>query len=231
MHELLRDEVALLAGGERELLDLAGDPLLLVERERDGLDRRPRTRLCGASTAGTTTCLVGVEEVLHHHHRVVPLLDRLAVEVRRELGQRLRVVVDGDRDVLLRGRELVRDLLVEGAGGNCDMGRRVTSGRESPRLALARRALGRAPGCRASRGRWADRAPRPAASKTLLARARSPVASAHGGHPRHAQGPALHARLRLEPDGPVGARPRRRAEGRAGAAQGSSGSSPAARSG
>ena len=51
--------------------------------------------------------VVGVEQVLHHHHRVVPLLDRLAVEVRGELRQRLRVVVDGDRDVLLRRRELV----------------------------------------------------------------------------------------------------------------------------
>ena len=57
---------------------------------------------------------VGVEQILHHHHRVVPLLDRLAVEVGRELGQRLGVVVDRDRDVLLRCRELVRDLLVEG---------------------------------------------------------------------------------------------------------------------
>ena len=57
--------------------------------------------------------LVRVQEVLHHHHRVVPLLDRLAVEVGGELGKRLRVVVDGDRDVLLRRAELVRDLLVE----------------------------------------------------------------------------------------------------------------------
>ena len=57
--------------------------------------------------------LVGVEQVLHHHHRVVALLDRLAVEVRRELREGLRVVVDGDRDVLLRRGELVRDLLVE----------------------------------------------------------------------------------------------------------------------
>ena len=54
-----------------------------------------------------------VEEVLHHHHRVVPLLDRLAVEVGCELRQRLGVVVDGDRDVLLRRAELVGDLLVE----------------------------------------------------------------------------------------------------------------------
>ena len=57
--------------------------------------------------------VAGVEEVLHHHHRVVPLLERLLVEVRRELRERLAVVVNRDRDVLLRRRELVRDLLVE----------------------------------------------------------------------------------------------------------------------
>ena len=57
--------------------------------------------------------VAGVEEVLHHHHRVVSLLERLLVEVRRELGERLAVVVNRDRDVLLRRRELVRDLLVE----------------------------------------------------------------------------------------------------------------------
>ena len=96
-------------------LDLPGDALLLVERQLHGgndvaeldlrrLDCRDRD------------LLVGVEEVLHHHHRVVPLLDRLAVEVGGELGQRLRVVVDGDRHVLLRRAELVRDLLVEGTG-------------------------------------------------------------------------------------------------------------------
>jgi len=33
VHELLGDEVALVTGRQRELLDLAGDPLLLVERE------------------------------------------------------------------------------------------------------------------------------------------------------------------------------------------------------
>ena len=69
--------------------------------------------VCGAATAGMITVVAGVEEVLHHHHRVVPLLERLPVEVRGELRQRLAVVVNGDRDVLLRGRELVRDLLVE----------------------------------------------------------------------------------------------------------------------
>ena len=73
---------------------------------------------CGASTAGIgTTGATGVEEVLDHHHRVVPLLDRLAVEVGGELRRRLRVVVDGDCDVLLRRAEFVRDLLVEGIRG------------------------------------------------------------------------------------------------------------------
>ena len=68
-----------------ELRDLAGDALLLVERERDRARRRPRTSVCGAATAGIAHGLVGVEQVLHHHHRVVSLLERLPVEVRGEL--------------------------------------------------------------------------------------------------------------------------------------------------
>ena len=112
VHELLRDEVALLAGRQRELLDLAGDPLLLVEREPHGLDHVRERRLWGLD-GGDDDRLVGVDEVLHHHHRVVPLLQRLAVEVRGELRKGLRVVVDGDRDVLLRRGELVADLVVE----------------------------------------------------------------------------------------------------------------------
>ena len=72
--------------------------------------------VCGAVTPGITHALVGIEQVLDDHHRVVPLLHRLAVEVRGEPRQRLRVVVDRDRDVLLRGRELVADLLVEPVG-------------------------------------------------------------------------------------------------------------------
>ena len=51
--------------------------------------------------------MIGVEEVLDHHHRVVPLLERLAVEVLRQQRQRLGVVVDRDRHVLLRGGELL----------------------------------------------------------------------------------------------------------------------------
>ena len=45
---------------------------------------------------------------------MISLLDRLPVEVRGELRKVLGVVVDGNRDVLLRRRELVRDLAVEG---------------------------------------------------------------------------------------------------------------------
>ena len=59
------------------------------------------------------TCGVGVEQVLDHHHRVVALLHRLAVEEAGELRQRLVVVVDRARHVLLVGGELVADLLVE----------------------------------------------------------------------------------------------------------------------
>ena len=68
----------------------------------------------GASTPGITGCLVRVQQVLDHHHRVVALLERLAVEERRQLGQRQVVVVDGHRGVLLRGAELAADLVVQG---------------------------------------------------------------------------------------------------------------------
>jgi hypothetical protein len=47
---------------------------------------------------------------------VVALLDRLPVEEGGEAGQGLRVVVDRHPDVLLRGAELVRDLLVQRVG-------------------------------------------------------------------------------------------------------------------
>ena len=47
---------------------------------------------------------------------MVALLQRLRVEVRRELGQGLVVEPDGDGDVLLGGRELVGDLVGEQGG-------------------------------------------------------------------------------------------------------------------
>jgi len=73
---------------------------------------------------GDLHLLVGVEQVLDHDHRVVPLLDRLAVEEGGEPRQGLGVVVDRRADVLLLGGELVRDLLVEG-GGEGLLGHRV----------------------------------------------------------------------------------------------------------
>src|SRR6185436_13578199 len=76
---------------------------------------------------------VGIEEVLHHDHRVVPLLDRLAVEVGGELRQVLGGVVHRDRDVLLRRSEFVPDLTVQG----------ICEGRHDATLACA--ALASAP--------------------------------------------------------------------------------------
>jgi hypothetical protein len=112
VQELLADELALLAGDTHEIDDLRRDALLLLEGERHRSDCIRERRL-GLGDAGDLDRCVGVEEVLDHHHRVVPLFDRLAVEVRRELPQAPVVVVDRDRDVLLGGRELVADLLVE----------------------------------------------------------------------------------------------------------------------
>ncbi len=60
--------------------------------------------------------VIGVEQELDDHQRVVPLLDRLPVEVRGEERQGLGVEPDRDRDVLLRRRELVRHLLVQRLG-------------------------------------------------------------------------------------------------------------------
>ncbi len=83
-----------------------------AESERNWCDDVPEVGLRRLHP-GDAHDLVGVDQVLHHHHGVVPLLDRLPVEVRGELRKRLRVVVRGDRDVLLRGAELVADLAVE----------------------------------------------------------------------------------------------------------------------
>ena len=72
--------------------------------------------------SGDHRLLVRVEQVLGHHHRVVALLERLAIEELRQLRERLGVVVHGACDVLLVRRELVPDLLVElgdeGVGGH-----------------------------------------------------------------------------------------------------------------
>ena len=112
MQELLADEVVLLAGERGERGDLLGDALLLVERERHrlpGITERRLRRFDGRDR----DLVVRVEQELDDHHRVVPLFDRLPVEVRGQERQRLGVEPDRDRDVLLRSSELVRDLFVQ----------------------------------------------------------------------------------------------------------------------
>src|SRR6187431_1059052 len=70
VEELLPDELPLLPGELHELDDLVRHALLLLERERHGGDRvaerRPRPL-----DSGDRDLLVGVEKILHHHHRVV----------------------------------------------------------------------------------------------------------------------------------------------------------------
>jgi hypothetical protein len=112
VQKLLADEVVLLAGEGRQRRDLLRHALLLGECEGDRLARVREGRLRRLDR-GDDNLEVGVEQVLDDHHRVVPLLERLAVEVGREQRQRLLVEPDRDRDVLLGGGELVRDLLVE----------------------------------------------------------------------------------------------------------------------
>ena len=69
--------------------------------------------VCGRLDAGDGDVGVGVEEVLDHHHRVVALLERLAVEERRHPRHRQRVVVDRAGEVLVVRGQLVADLGVE----------------------------------------------------------------------------------------------------------------------
>src|SRR5215207_967332 len=112
LHELLGGVVVLLPGERGERVDLLAHALLLRERQRDGRDDVGEVDLRG-SDARDDRAVVGVQQVLHHHHRVVALLERLAVEEVRQLRERLGVVVHRDRHVLLMGGELVADLLVE----------------------------------------------------------------------------------------------------------------------
>ncbi len=112
MQELLADELALLAGELHEVDDLLGDPLFLREREGHGSDDIGKVGL-RCVDARCDDVVIGIEEVLNHHHRVVPLLHGLAIEVRCELWEVLGVVVDRDGDVLLGGGELVPDLAVQ----------------------------------------------------------------------------------------------------------------------
>lgn len=93
LHELLTQEVSLVARGLRQVDDLIGDGLLLRERV---LDRCPVVgeRVLGLFDAGELHGDVAVEEVLHDHHGVVEHFYGLIVEV---LGQLREVFVVVDR--------------------------------------------------------------------------------------------------------------------------------------
>src|SRR5436305_881245 len=92
--------------------DLLADPLLLLQRHpyrraAVGIGRLLRLDVRDVDA------LTDVEQVLHHHHRVLTLLQGLAVEEGGEPRQGFRVVIDGCAHVLLRGCELIRDLLIQ----------------------------------------------------------------------------------------------------------------------
>jgi hypothetical protein len=96
--------------GERG--DLRRDRLLLAQREPHDVLHRGEV-VAHVVDAGDGHGQARVEQVAHHAHGVVALLQGLGVEVRRQPGQVLPVQVDGDRDVLLRRGELVADLLAQ----------------------------------------------------------------------------------------------------------------------
>src|SRR5690606_8016220 len=110
--ELLAERVALLARRAEQLLDLGGDLLFLLERKADrGHD--VVEVVAHLARAGDRDRQVTVEHVLDDHHRVVALLERLAVVVPGQLRKVVPVEPHGDRDVLLVGVELVPDLLAQ----------------------------------------------------------------------------------------------------------------------
>jgi hypothetical protein len=108
------DVLAVLARELHERRDLLGHRPLLLERER----HRGAIVAEGDLRAGDgrdDDLAVGVDQVLDERHRVVSLLDRLAVEVRREARKRLGVVVH--RDGVSAGRPRTRSRpLVERVG-------------------------------------------------------------------------------------------------------------------
>jgi ornithine carbamoyltransferase len=132
VQELLADELAFLTRELDQLDDLLGDPLLLPERQGHGSDDVRECGLRGVD-ARRDDLVIGVQEVLNHHHRVVPFLHGLTVEVSGELREILGVVVHRDGDVLLRRGELVADLAVQGVceGGHAatldDRGRSISA--------------------------------------------------------------------------------------------------------
>ena len=138
VEELLADELPLLPRELHQLHDLLRHALLLLECKRDGRDHVAKRGLRRLDS-GRHDLVICIEEVLHHHHRVVPLLDGLAIEVGGELRKGLRVVVHRDRDVLLRRTELVPDLTVEGV-------REPGHGHDSTALAVASDSVAGVPG-------------------------------------------------------------------------------------
>jgi hypothetical protein len=101
-----------LAGEPCERVDLLGHAALLVECERDRRDDVPEGGLRSVDARDRRVDVL-VEQEADHHQRVVALLERLRVEEGGEARQRLGLVVHGDRDVLLMGRELMADLVVQ----------------------------------------------------------------------------------------------------------------------
>ena len=73
LHELLAGVVAELTRKGCKRADLLGHPPFLGERERDRRDDIGEARL-GRANPWDGDVEPGVEQVLHHHHRVVSLL-------------------------------------------------------------------------------------------------------------------------------------------------------------
>ena len=112
LQEDLARVIASLARNVEELADRDGIRALLFER---GLDRGDVVVEGAAGCLDLTEVELAatLEQVVDDLHRVPPLLVRLLVEELRELRERLGVVVRADRDVLMGGGELPRDLFVE----------------------------------------------------------------------------------------------------------------------
>ena len=86
VHELLAEEVALVARDGGQPGDLLGDGALLIERQAQRLGRRGEGVAHGVG-AGDLDLDVAIDQVLHQHHRVVALVEGLGVEVLGELRQ------------------------------------------------------------------------------------------------------------------------------------------------
>ena len=103
---------SLVARDPRQAVDLLGDPLLLLQRELDRGDDVGERR-DGRPTAGMTTSA----SVSRRYCTIIIAWSRsssaCAVEERRHLRHRQRVVVDRAREVLVVGSKLVADLGVE----------------------------------------------------------------------------------------------------------------------